>query len=151
MMQRSLNGISGDHFSFPTAPGDLNMISAIGNSVQLSYHKSRTGGKITLIPTKKDACICQPKSKTYISYMNSSTQEFHYDCLDHPRYLIIGDSQCPRHHIYQVDALRTANYKSLIQNVGLITRRCLVFFYLTLEHTSSVEKLSENFDQEYVT
>ena len=85
MMQRSLNGISGDHFSFPTAPGDLNMISAIGNSVQLSYHKSRTGGKITLIPTKKDACICQPKSKTYISYMNSSTQEFHYDCLDHPR------------------------------------------------------------------
>ena len=85
MMQRSLNGISGDHFSFPTAPGDLNMISAIGNSVQLSYHKSRTGGKITLIPTKNDACICQPKSKTYISYMNSSTQEFHYDCLDHPR------------------------------------------------------------------
>ena len=85
MMQRSLNGISGDHFSFPTAPGDLNMISAIGNSVQLSYHKSRTGGKITLIPTKKDACICQPKSKTYISYMDSSTQEFHYDCLDHPR------------------------------------------------------------------
>ena len=85
MMQRSLNGISGDHFSFPTAPGDLNMISAIGNSIQLSYHKSRTGGKITLIPTKKDACICQPKSKTYISYMNSSTQEFHYDCLDHPR------------------------------------------------------------------
>ena len=84
-LQRSVNGISADYFSFPTSPGDLNMISAIGNSVKLAYHKTRTGGKITLVPTKNNACICQPKSKTYISYMNSSTQEFHYDCLDHPR------------------------------------------------------------------
>ena len=86
-MERLVNGSSAEHFSLPTSPGDLNMISAIGNSIQLAYHKSRTGGKITLIPTEKDACICKPKSKNYISYMNSSTQEFHYDCLDHPRYV----------------------------------------------------------------
>ena len=41
---------------------------------------------MTLIPTEKQACVCQPNTKDYITYMNSTTQSFSvYDCVDEPR------------------------------------------------------------------
>ena len=86
-LHRPVKGLSKDHFSLPTKPGDLNMISAVGDSIQLAYHKTRTSGSVTLLPTKNKACVCQPNTKDYITYMNSTTQSFSvYDCLDEPRY-----------------------------------------------------------------
>ena len=35
VVQRPVKGASKDHFSLPLTPGDLNMISAVGNSVHL--------------------------------------------------------------------------------------------------------------------
>ena len=52
VMSRPVQGASKDHYTFQTLPGDLSIISAVGNSAQLSYHKSRTGGTITLLPTR---------------------------------------------------------------------------------------------------
>ena len=62
------------------------MISAVGDSVHLAYHKTHNGGKVTLIPTDNMACVCKPTSKDYITYMNTTTLAFGvYDCLDEPR------------------------------------------------------------------
>ena len=48
--------------------------------------KWRSGGKVTLIPSNSSACVCQPTSKFYLTYMDSSREEFRpYDCLDEPR------------------------------------------------------------------
>ena len=52
VMSRPVQGASKNHYTFQTIPGDLSIISAVGNSAQLSYHKSRTGGTITLLPTR---------------------------------------------------------------------------------------------------
>lgn len=86
VLHRRVNGSSADHFNFPTAPGDLNLIAAVGDSSQLAYHKVRTGGKITLLPTRTSACVCQPSTTPYLTYMDSTTQQFgKYDCVDEPR------------------------------------------------------------------
>jgi len=42
---------SSDHFTFPTAPGNVNFISAVGDSVTIAYHSGRSVGSITLIPS----------------------------------------------------------------------------------------------------
>ena len=52
VVSRPVKGASKDHYSFQTIPGDLPLISAIGNSVQLSYHKSKMGSTLTLLPTR---------------------------------------------------------------------------------------------------
>lgn len=52
VMSRPVKGASKNHYSFQEIPGDLPLISAVGNSVQLSYHKSKTGSTITLLPTR---------------------------------------------------------------------------------------------------
>ena len=57
VMSRPVQGASKEHYTFQTLPGDLSIISAVGNSAQLSYHKSRTGGTITLLPTRDQVGI----------------------------------------------------------------------------------------------
>ena len=42
VLQRPVVGPTGDHFTFPTSPGDLGVIAAIGDSVSLAYHKAKT-------------------------------------------------------------------------------------------------------------
>ena len=86
VLRRSVNGSSTDHYTFPTVPGDINMIAAIGDGKTLSYHKSRSGGTLTLIPTETPSCICYPTTAIYFSYMNSTKMQVNnYDCLDEPR------------------------------------------------------------------
>ena len=85
VLERPVKGQTKDHFSLPTIPGDMNVISAIGDSIHISYHHSRSGGIVTLLPTDDKACVCQPTTKDFISYMNT-TQSFNvYDCLKEPR------------------------------------------------------------------
>ena len=84
VMTRPLDFVG--HYNFTTKPGDVNVISAVGSTSQLSYHKARTGGKITLLPSEADSCVCQPTTSNYISYMDSSKQQFvDYACLQQPR------------------------------------------------------------------
>jgi len=86
VLHRRVQGITKDHFNLPTSPGDLNVISAVGSSSELSYHKARSGGKVTLLPTRDTVCVCQPSETYYLTYMDTSTQQFvKYDCLDRPR------------------------------------------------------------------
>jgi len=86
VLHRNVNGSTAAHYDFPTKARDLNLISAVGDGPELSYHKSRAGGKVTLLPTRVSACVCQPTSTPYITYMDSTTQQFGtYDCVDEPR------------------------------------------------------------------
>ena len=65
--------------------GNLNVITAVGSTIDLSYHKSRTAASIVMIPQKVRSCLCQPNTKAFIVYMNQSKQGFGYDCVDEPR------------------------------------------------------------------
>lgn len=85
VLRRGVVGKTKAYWSFPTSAGKLNVITAVGNTVQLAYHAQRTGAEITLLPRKATACVCQPKITEYMSYMNKTTAEFHYDCVDEPR------------------------------------------------------------------
>ena len=58
-MHRSVKGFTPEHYSLPTSAGDLALITAIGDSVELAYHKSRLGGTVTLLPTKVGASQCK--------------------------------------------------------------------------------------------
>eukprot|EP00927_Polykrikos_kofoidii_P073649 TRINITY_DN6966_c0_g1_i1.p1 TRINITY_DN6966_c0_g1~~TRINITY_DN6966_c0_g1_i1.p1 ORF type:complete len:879 (+),score=78.58 TRINITY_DN6966_c0_g1_i1:64-2700(+) len=85
-LTRSAAGATQDHFTFPNAPGSLNIIVAVGNSVELAYHKARTGAKITLVPTDRSSCICAPTQMKYVIYMNQSSEQWAgSDCIGKPR------------------------------------------------------------------
>ena len=85
-LQRKVKGISPDHYSILTQPGDLNMIAALGSSKVFGYHKTHSGGKITLLPTETNSCVCEPAKKISFTYMNETTQFLkNYNCLDEPR------------------------------------------------------------------
>ena len=58
-MHRSVKGFTPEHYSLPTSAGDLALITAVGDSVELAYHKSRLGGTVTLLPTKVGASQCK--------------------------------------------------------------------------------------------
>ena len=86
VLQRLVNGLTPNHFTIPTIPGEINMVAAIGSGKVFGYHKKHTGGKITLIPTETNSCICKPTTQISFTYMNSTTQLLqNYDCLDEPR------------------------------------------------------------------
>jgi hypothetical protein len=85
VMTRPVAATSKKHYALPTVPGKIDLITAVGNGPVLAYHKDRTGSSITLLPTASAACLCAPTEKTYLTYMNKTTAEFHYDCLDAPR------------------------------------------------------------------
>ena len=64
IVSRPIKGASKDHYSFQTIPGDLPLISAVGSSIQLSYHKSKTGSTLTLLPTRDQVLKYQSFSHT---------------------------------------------------------------------------------------
>ena len=76
-----------DYFTIPTTPGRIDLITAVGSGPKFSYHKSHTGGSLTLIPTQEgdDACLCAPSPTTYFTYMDTSVEEFDVQCIGSPR------------------------------------------------------------------
>merc|ERR1719506_3662296 len=85
-MSRAVGGATKDHYTIPSSPGEINVITATGNTPELAYHKARTGGKIVLLPTSTSSCVCSPTVHSYLTYMNKSTAEFEgYNCADEPR------------------------------------------------------------------
>lgn len=86
VLTRAVAGATSNHYTIPTAAGEINMITAIGNSVELAYHAQRTGSKIVLLPSSETSCMCTPTSTGYFTYMNQSTSQFDgYFCADEPR------------------------------------------------------------------
>eukprot|EP00463_Aulacantha_scolymantha_P000832 TRINITY_DN1553_c0_g1_i1.p1 TRINITY_DN1553_c0_g1~~TRINITY_DN1553_c0_g1_i1.p1 ORF type:complete len:375 (+),score=45.37 TRINITY_DN1553_c0_g1_i1:113-1126(+) len=85
VLTRSVAGATKDHYSIPKTPGIINVITAVGNTPELAYHKARTGSKIVLLLTNSNSCICAPKSTEYITYMNKTTEVYYSNCLDEPR------------------------------------------------------------------
>jgi hypothetical protein len=86
VLSRSVTGATQSHYSLPTTPGSINVITAVGNTPTLAYHKARTGSQIFLVPTDVSSCVCAPRSAGYLTYMNQSTVGFDgYDCVDEPR------------------------------------------------------------------
>jgi len=86
VLRRGVKGLTSDHYNFPTAAGDVNLISAIGEGPELVHHKSQSGGKITLLPSSGSACVCQSTASHYLTYMDTATKQWaEYDCMDEPR------------------------------------------------------------------
>ena len=86
VVSRPVRGATKEHFTFPTLPGDLAIISAVGDTAQLAYHKAKTGAVVTLLPTRAAACVCPATQTHYISYMDEVTLQFgEYSCEDRPR------------------------------------------------------------------
>lgn len=74
-----------DYYAFPTQPATIAFINAIGNTATLAYHQSRTAAELTLLPTSSIACMCAPVETTYLSYMNTSLNEYNVYCAPEPR------------------------------------------------------------------
>jgi len=73
-------------YSFPSTPGSINLITAVGNGVDFAYHKARTAGVITLLPAEGPMCICQPTQTGYLVYMGTNLQGYpQHICDDEPR------------------------------------------------------------------
>ena len=79
-MTRPLKGME-----YCTKAGSLNVITAIGSTVDLSYHKARTGATIVLLPNTANACVCRSKVQSFITYMEQETSAFYSNCVDEPR------------------------------------------------------------------
>ena len=79
-MERPLKGME-----YCLKSGSLNVITAIGSTPQLSYHAARTAATIILLPLTADACVCKPNIQSYITYMDTETSGFGYNCVDEPR------------------------------------------------------------------
>ena len=60
--------VASDEMSYLKNAGNLNVITAIGSTVELSYHKERTGAMIVLLPQKINSCLYQPNIKQFITY-----------------------------------------------------------------------------------
>ena len=80
VMTRPLQGMP-----FCSKASSLSVITAVGSTVELSYHAARTGASILLLPTTADACVCEPNVKSYLTYMQQETSEFSIDCVGEPR------------------------------------------------------------------
>jgi len=134
VLTRPVKGASTEHYTIPTVAGEIKMITAVGNTVQLAYHKARTGAKITLVPTEVNSCICSPQLTAYLTYMNTSTAEFSVDCVDEPRSDMLkhgdgtgrdlpnracnwntyqGGLRCCTHHNYLTDIAQNAENTTL--------------------------------------
>ena len=93
VLSRAVVGASKDHFSIPTSPGQINLITATGNTNTIAYHKARTGTQITLVPTKVSACVCKPTVHKYFlehAVVNGTEKEianmeYAVNCLGQPR------------------------------------------------------------------
>jgi len=74
------------HYTIPSSPGQVNVITALGSTPELAYHKARTGSKLVLAPTDVSACVCEPVTGHIISYMNQTHTDWGgYNCVDEPR------------------------------------------------------------------
>eukprot|EP01097_Dermamoeba_algensis_P008377 TRINITY_DN5578_c0_g1_i1.p1 TRINITY_DN5578_c0_g1~~TRINITY_DN5578_c0_g1_i1.p1 ORF type:complete len:353 (-),score=70.06 TRINITY_DN5578_c0_g1_i1:641-1699(-) len=85
IMTRPITGLTPNHYTFPSSPITINFINAIGSAPYLSYHKERTASSITLIPTKVPACLCAPSPTPFLSYMDSSYEQYDVYCAPEPR------------------------------------------------------------------
>lgn len=71
VLTRPLKGASSEYYSFnPLEDGgaQINFINAVGSGPTLSYHKHRTLGLLTLLPTSKTtpgACVCVGKEAPF--------------------------------------------------------------------------------------
>ena len=58
-LTRGLKGITPQHHTFDARQLQINLISAVGSTSTLSYHKTKTVGVITLWPTNdQNVCLC---------------------------------------------------------------------------------------------
>jgi hypothetical protein len=86
-LSRAVAGATNEHYSIPKTPGQIDLITAVGNTPTIAYHASRTGSKITLLPTKVGACLCQPDVHKYLKYMDISTMEYKVHTHHHSYFL----------------------------------------------------------------
>ena len=86
VLTRPIHAVDSDHYTFPSGPGQIEVITAIGSTAILSYHKAHSGGKIVLLPTRDATCVCQPTETHFFNYMNPGCfSSFFSGLLEIPR------------------------------------------------------------------
>mmetsp|Transcript_12506 Transcript_12506/g.31977 ORF Transcript_12506/g.31977 Transcript_12506/m.31977 type:complete len:525 (-) Transcript_12506:459-2033(-) len=85
VLSRKVDGATEQHYSLPREATQINLIVAIGNTVELAYHKARTASKVVLLPVDTPACVCEPLVEHYLVYNNATQNRFGYECTDEPR------------------------------------------------------------------
>eukprot|EP00937_MAST-01D_sp_MAST-1D-sp2_P001435 g1435.t1 len=90
VLTRGVTGASSQHWSLPTAPGVVQLITATGTGADLAYHgPTRTGASLTLLPVRTSACVCEPTHTQTLTYMDTTSMQFSVSCAPEPR----GDMQ----------------------------------------------------------
>jgi len=85
VMTRPVNGLTSEHYTFPSDPATIPFINALGGTPTISYHIERTAASITTVPAQVNSCLCAPVNTTYLSYMNASMDEYDVYCAPEPR------------------------------------------------------------------
>jgi len=81
--------VTSSHYSIPTQGGAINMITAIGNTPALAYHKAKNVASIVLLPPAGSMCLCLPTVSHYLNYRHDdgsvTTAGYQRSCADEPR------------------------------------------------------------------
>jgi hypothetical protein len=82
---RPVAGLSPDHYTIPSSPGQIDVLVAVGSGPQLAYHNARSGATFALLPTTQSACLCTPETHKFLSYMGATSEEYSVFCAPEPR------------------------------------------------------------------
>ena len=58
ILQRSLTGLTSQHYSFSVTSPSINIIDAVGSTPKLAYHKDKTAAVLQMWPTAAAASVC---------------------------------------------------------------------------------------------
>lgn len=64
VLTRPSKGITKDHYSFSTATASVPVITAIGNTPNLQYHKARASARLNFVGVTNPTCVCPFSIKT---------------------------------------------------------------------------------------
>ena len=67
VMTRAFKGITPEHYTFDPATTSLPMINAVGDTVQLAFHKYRSSATLSLLALDAPTCVCNGGTKGTIN------------------------------------------------------------------------------------
>jgi len=82
VLKRAFRGATADHYTFDPTVASVPMIDAVGNSVQLAFHKARGTGTVTMEAVGGATCVCNGGTHGTINGL-----DFSKNCAPEP----IGD------------------------------------------------------------
>jgi len=79
VLSRAFKGATANHYTFNPSVGTLNLIHAVGQSVQLAFHKTRGASVLSMAAVDGATCICNSGTKGTINGL-----PFNRNCAPEP-------------------------------------------------------------------